>query len=631
MNRKLYSEIIAEKYILNNNENTSIIDYKDVKESKVETYFYDELGNIEVNGYPFASDFADENGNVIDYSEYKNLNKKKKVKFRLRYHYLPYIHELYIGTTGAGKTTTCLEPQIRAISKQKNKPNIFVSDPKGEIFSHNAKFLKDQGYNVQILNFKDIKHSNRWNPLEQIYLKQIEYKNVDDDVKVVRSKEIGKNIKPICDLNEFKYNYHYEYDGYAFPTYKTLSNYLDGVKYGIHANVTSLINQICSQMFVTTGRESDPMWNDGAREYFAGVMLALLEDAINPEKNLTKEMFNLKTLNDVFTLTCAYSPNSENPDSLKFEKFKKGKSKEALDKIQNVSDTADKTKQGFLSTAQSMIGKWMNGHIFSLTCETDISLDDSENPIALFIITRDYDKSDNVVAGLFLNWVYTNFLEKAEKNNQFNGVSNCRPLHFLLDEFANIPAIPDFENKIATARSRNIYFHLYLQSYEQLESVYNKNISDIIIDNCNQQTFLGSQSVKSKERFAKECGQKTIKTLSSFYGKNKDFTTINAIPISELNSIENGMMFIKRIKMNIIKSKYIRSYECANEGIFKDYYNTKNNFMISLKLINPEDMKYKYKSVIPDIFLNNDDFLCIPNDETKEIERINSINKDFNF
>ena len=80
-----------------------------------------------------------------------------------------------------------------------------------------------------------------------------------------------------------------------------------------------------------------------------------------------------------------------------------------------VTKTAPNTKKGFLSTCQSMIGKWMNGHIFGLTTETNIDLDDSKQPIALFIITRDYDKSDNAVAGLFLNWVYRKFLEKAEK------------------------------------------------------------------------------------------------------------------------------------------------------------------------------------------------------------------------
>ena len=75
-------------------------------------------------------------------------------------------------------------------------------------------------------------------------------------------------------------------------------------------------------------------------------------------------------------------------------------------------------------------------------------------------------------------------------------------MHFLLDEFANIPKIPDFDNKIATARSRDIWFHLFIQAYDQLELIYGPQTANIIIDNCNQQAFLGSQSIATKERFA---------------------------------------------------------------------------------------------------------------------------------
>ena len=145
-------------------------------------------------------------------------------------------------------------------------------------------------------------------------------------------------------------------------------------------------------------------------------------------------MFNLKTVNDVYTLTVRYDAEKQhaNEDSEKLEKFLEDKSKEACDKIDNVAKTWPSTKKGFLSTCQSMIGKWMSGHIFSLITKTDITLDDKKNPIALFIITRDYDKSDNVIAGLFLNWVYRQFLEKAEKAERKDGISGGRPIHFLL-------------------------------------------------------------------------------------------------------------------------------------------------------------------------------------------------------
>lgn len=611
MNRKSYSEILSERYVEMNNENSRVINYDEMlKDGKIEAYFYDELPKKEIKGFPFASDFANAKGQGIDYDEYSSLPPEEKKKYRLRYLYLPLMHELYIGTTGSGKTTTCIEPQIRAVSYQKNKPNLFVSDPKGELFLHNARFLKKCGYNVQILNFKNVKFSNCWNPLEEMYDKQMQIPEVGKGVVFKKGHDYDKSLTNFYDPREFVNDYHLVYDGAVFPSYEAFNQYVEALKNNIHSEITVLLNQLVTQMFPDgQGGKSDPMWNNGAREYFAGCMLALLEDAIRPEKKFTKEKFTLKTVNDIYTLTCRYDPDkTSSPDTKKFTKFLSDKSKEACDKIQNVSDTYPSTKKGFLSTCQSMIGKWMNGHIFSLINHTDISLDDKEHPIALFIVTRDYDRSDNVIAGLFLNWVYRQFLEKAEKEERKDGISGGRPMHFMLDEFANIPAIPDFETKIATSRSRNMWFHLYIQSYEQLKATYVDKVADIIVDNCNQQTFLGSQSVSTKKRFSDECGQKTVKNLrSTISGNKEEIVTLPVVPISDLNNIKTGWMFVKRNKMDVIKSTYVRSYQCANEGIYPDFFGVAFEAEAPLNLVNPFDKKYLYPAVIPDRFLKKDD------------------------
>ena len=616
MNRKSYSDMVFERYVQANNENARVVMYDElIKNKQVESYFYDELATTNVKGFPVASDFADAEGHAIDYARYSKLKGEEKSKYRLRYHYLPLMHELYIGTTGSGKTTTCIEPQIRAISSQKNKPNLFISDPKGEIFLHNAKHLKANGYKVQILNFKNVKFSNCWNPLEEIFLKQAKLNEIGKDAVFKKGNAYDPNLNIIDSPTDFKNGYHIVFDGIAFPSYKSFKAYIDAIKNVAHAEVTSLLSQLCNQMFPEEkGGKSDPMWNNGAREFFNGIMLALLEDSLIPEKKFTKEMFNLKTVNDVYTLTVRYDADKpySNPDSEKLEMFLQGKSKEACDKIDNVAKTYPSTKKGFLSSCQSMISRWMSGHIFSLITKTDIVLDDKKNPVALFIVTRDYDKSDNVIAGLFLNWVYRQFLEKAENTTRKDGISSGRPIHFMLDEFANIPAIPDFETKIATSRSRNMWFHLYIQSYEQLNATYQDKVADIIIDNCNQQTFLGSQSVATKKRFSEECGQQTIRSYSATVnGAREENVTLPVVPISELNTIETGWMFVKRNKMDVIKSTYVRSYQCANEGIFKDFFNDSFEKEAPVNLTNPNDRAFQYRAVIPDRFLEDSDFLSL--------------------
>ena len=630
MNKKSYSEILKDRFIIEHNENASVFNYAGLnKGDGVESAFYDELPNTEIKGFPVASDFVNKEGKVIHYDEFEKLNENEKKEYRLRYHYLPLMHELYIGTTGSGKTTTCIEPQIRAISSQKNKPNMFVSDPKGEIYLHNVRHLIDNGYNVQVLNFKNVKYSDCWNPLGEIYDKQMEIPLIGSDAIYEKGNKYDKKYKPYDEKEPFTNGYHILFNGLAFASYKSFASYVDGLRYLAHAEVTSLVNQLCSQMFPDDASgNADRTWQNGSREYFNGVILALLEDAINPRKNFTKDMFNVKTLNDVFTLTTKYGVEGHDEETKMFLNFKKGKSKECLDKIEIVSDTAASTKKGFQSTCQSMIGKWMNGHIFSLTTKTNIVLDDQEKPIALFIITRDYDKSDNAVAALFLNWVYRQFLEKAEKQERTDGISGGRPIHFLLDEFANIPAIPDFEIKIATSRSRNMWFHLYLQSYEQLDAVYKADKASIIFDNCNQQIFLGSQSYQTKERFSKECGQKTIESLKSkLHGTGDELKTLPVIALSELNSIKTGWMYVKRIKRDVFESTYVRSYQCAKEGIFKNFNNNSFEKYAPLNLTNPNLPQYQYKEVIPESFDYVSGFLTLPSDDDDSWESFISRNR----
>ena len=101
-----------------------------------------------------STDYLLKDGTSCSQERYATLSDGEKEGARLRFYYLPNSHELYIGGTGSGKTTGCVEPQLRAIAKQKNKPNLFLTDPKGELFDRNAQHLVDQGYRLFVLNFK---------------------------------------------------------------------------------------------------------------------------------------------------------------------------------------------------------------------------------------------------------------------------------------------------------------------------------------------------------------------------------------------------------------------------------------------------------------------------------------------
>ena len=599
MKRAPFAKKVSEQFIYENMESNSVVSIFEYDDPQLQKFYYDELKDKEVHGFPLSSVFVNEKEEVFPFPEYEKLSDKEKEKCRLRFYYLPNYHELYIGTTGSGKTTGCIEPQIRAISSQKNKANLFISDPKGELFQHNARHLKENGYQLFILNFKNLSLSNAWNPLEEMYDKQIELLSIGKGLKEVKGKP-SDDLQKMSEV--FNNESYFKYNNMAFNNEEEAHQYIEIEKYMCHSAATSLVNQFCNCVFSGDVGSNDKTWVDGARGLMYGILLTMLEEAVKPRSKFTKKMMTLKTVNDIFAMMRDGSEDSD-VDGLRrrLRDYLSDKSPEAMNKLNTVIATASSTKKGYLSVFQSEVEKWMQGHIFQLTAETTINLD-SDKPWAIFIATRDYDKSDNLIAGLFIDWVYRQALNRFEKAKAEG--KKTRAVHFLLDEFANIPKIPDFDNKIATSRSRDIWFHLFVQAYDQLDLIYGHQTANIIIDNCNQQAFLGSQSIATKERFSKECGMKTVTSLEgTLSGQKSALMETRVIQISDLDCIIPGEIYIKRIYSPVMECSFIRSYQCANYGFFKDFYDQRAfQDLVPINTIVPDAEDRIFEKVMPNAY-----------------------------
>lgn len=533
-------------------ENAKLIHYRDIdsNEYPIKKVFYDDLHKTSLKGYfPFASEYVNQNLESVSHQE----------DGKLMYYFLPNVHELYIGTTGSGKTTGCVEPQLRGITSMKDKPNLFLTDPKGELFERNAKHLKQSGYDIFLLNFKDNIKSDRWNPLLEIY----------DHYQ--RLNTIGKNYqymvgKPPKATNKYNDSSTYlsdyiMYDDYAFSTFESFELYVTYQKDEILLIVEDLVTQIAN-MIVNIRSEKDPTWEEGANRLLKGLIYALLEDSLIPEREFTRDMMSFKTIRDLYNaLRQSFSNNDSGTYSLvENPPFKhKQDSDYSIELMRQACENAPNTTRSYLGVFETSIQNWTNLKILSLTTGHTMNLNMHDKPYAIFLITRDYEKSDFTVAGLFIDWVYRQTLEFVEKH----GVN--RETHFMLDEFGNVPVIRDFENKISTARSRQIWFHLVVQSYAQIAHVYDANSgsqkSEIIKDNCNSQIFLGAQNFDTKERFSRECGDHSILSFDTYFGqKQNQFDRVRLIPVSKLDLLKPGNMYIKRSSLPVIESSFVRSY-----------------------------------------------------------------------
>jgi len=373
------------------------------------------------------------------------------------------------------------------------------------------------------LNFKEPMRSDRWNPFSDLY-----------DLKVM-----------IEDTKE----------GFE--------------KYLLEAELDSQVNQI-AKSFITIKSDRDKSWDYGAQDLLKGILYALLENVEKKNSKFTRDMMTINSVYRYYNTLKREIINEEAGSKTVNEWLTNNVSEKARSLMSVTLDNASNTKRNFFGTFDVGMNDWFMGHILALTTGNTINIDEDNNaPFAIFLITRDYDKSDFTIAGLFIDAIYKKMVIRAEKNT--NG-RNERATHFLLDEFGNIPEIKDFENKISTARSRNIWFHLSVQSYMQLEVVYNKTRAEIIRDNCNSQVFLGSQNRETKEFFAKECGRHTIPTLSALYNEAvHSLDTVPLVPVSQLDLIKTGEMYIKRVYKPVFVSSFVRSYQAAKAGIYKNF------------------------------------------------------------
>lgn len=137
-------------------------------------------------------------------------------------------HNLVIGSTGSGKTQTIVKPMVNLLAKKGE--SMIITDPKGEIYKYSASYLKEKGYRIIVLNFREPQRGNSWNPLA---LPNNYYR-------------AGNQDKAIELLNDVALNILYD------PSNKSESDF----------------------------------WEKSAADYFSGLALGLFQDAKEEEVNL---------------------------------------------------------------------------------------------------------------------------------------------------------------------------------------------------------------------------------------------------------------------------------------------------------------------------------------------------------
>ena len=137
-------------------------------------------------------------------------------------------HSLIIGSTGSGKTQYMVLPAVKILARKGE--SMIITDPKGEIYEETAEMLKEKGYNIVLLNFRDPQKGNAWNPL---YLPYSLYKEGNVDKAIELLDDLAANI-----------------------------------------------------LYDEKAQNQDPFWEKSSADYFSGLALGLFDDAKPDEINL---------------------------------------------------------------------------------------------------------------------------------------------------------------------------------------------------------------------------------------------------------------------------------------------------------------------------------------------------------
>ena len=194
---------------------------------------------------------------------------------------------------------------------------------------------------------------------------------------------------------------------------------------------------------------------------------------------------------------------------------------------------AGKTAKSILVSLGVRLSPFFIKALNDLVADDTIDLDmiGSERT-ALFVILPDSDKTFNFMAAIMYQQLFDLLFYKAD--NQYGG---RLPYHvrFLLDEFANIGQIPNFETYIATMRGREISVNVVLQNVAQLKGIYKDNW-ETITGNCDTLLFLGGKEQSTLEYISKMIGKTTIdhKGMSESKGQNASYSLQHQIIARDL-------------------------------------------------------------------------------------------------
>ena len=300
-------------------------------------------------------------------------------------------------------------------------------------------------------------------------------------------KLLQRNLYKIKILNTINFKKSHHYNPFAY-----LHSEKDILKL-----VTTLIANTQGD-----GKSGDDFWRKAETLLYTALIGYIYYEAPVEEQNFATliEMINTMEVRED-------DEDFKNPVDLMFEELAKREPHHfAVRQYAKYRLAAGKTAKSILISCGARLAPFDIQELREITAYDELELDTlGDRKTALFIIISDTDDTFNFLASMIYTQLFNLLCDKAD--DVYGG---RLPVHVrcLLDEFANIGQIPNFDKLIATIRSREISASIILQSQSQLKAIY-KDAAEIISDNCDCTLFLSGRGKNAKE-ISDVLGKETI-------------------------------------------------------------------------------------------------------------------------
>lgn len=443
-------------------------------------------------------------------------------------------HWIYLGSTGSGKSVTAVIPQCSFIATAENKQSVFITDPKGEIFSTTSKMFEEQGYKILTLDFRNPSMSNHLNILEPIIR---EYEGFSENEKLAQNEE-----------DEDK---RIEYQN------KSIEHL---------AECNQLIESI-SRIIMEDKTAKEAFWNNTASDLLYGLISLFLEEYADGK--IKREQITLSSIKKFQNS----SLTDKNQKTLKKYVEEKPYGFKSKDKLIPVISTSDNTYKSITSVFNERMSLFDDINVENITSNSDFEFDIlGKEPTVLYCCIPDESKIYYTLISIIVSLIYKTLVL----------LSNTQPnkrlpynLVFLLDEFANTPPLEYIETIVSVARSRGMYFQFFLQSFAQLDNLYGKEVSQIIQDNCGL-AYLKTNTQETAESISKRLGNKTIETSSLNYSmsfmnnngsKGTSLMSRNLMTPDEIKQLHYKTIILPTISHPIFRDTVIyKKFSCYKSG-----------------------------------------------------------------